>query len=213
LRHFVSRGAMDIDGLGGRSLDQLARAGLISDPASLWELDADRLAGLPGWGDVSAANLVGAARTLARRYGSIEGLSAASADELEEIDGIGPVMATSIRGWFAEEDNRGLLARLRGHGIDPRDTDAGEARERPLAGVTVVLTGTLSRPRSEVKARLEELGAKVIGSVSRKTTYLVAGGDAGGKLETARRLGVEIIDEAGLERLVQELSRRGLWQR
>jgi DNA ligase (NAD+) len=238
LRHFVSRGAMDIEGLGGRSLDQLARAELITDPASLWQLDAERLAELPGWGEVSATNLVqqldlarerplhrllfalgiplvgeGAARTLARRYGSTERLSAASAAELEEIDGIGPVMARSILGWFAEEANRDLLERLRGHGVDPRDTDADEVEARPLEGITVVLTGALSRPRSEVKARLEELGAKVTGSVSRKTSYLVAGGDAGGKLETARRIGVEVLDEPALERLVEELAGRALWQR
>lgn len=237
LRHFVSRGAMDIEGLGERSLDQLARAELISDSASLWALDAERLAELPGWGAVSAANLVrqldlargrslhrllfalgiplvgeGAARTLARRYGSIERLSAASADELEALDGIGPVMARSIRAWFEEDGNQGLLERLRGQGIDPRETDAGEAETRPLEGITVVLTGVLSRPRSEVKARLEELGAKVTGSVSRKTSYLVAGGDAGGKLETARRIGVEVLDEGALERLVEELAGRGLWQ-
>jgi DNA ligase (NAD+) len=238
LRHFVSRGAMDIEGLGERSLDQLARAGMISDPASLWELDRDQLAELPGWGDVSAANLVrqlerarqrplhrllfalgiplvgeGAARTLATRYGSIDRLGAVSEDELEGADGIGPVMARTIRAWFAEQDNRDLLARLRGHGIDPRESEADEAQARPLDGITVVLTGTLSRPRGEVKARLEELGARVAGSVSRKTSYLVAGDEAGGKLETARRIGVEVLDEAALERLVEELAGRGLWQR
>jgi len=238
LRHFVSRGAMDIDGLGERSLDQLARAGLISDPASLWELEADRLAELPGWGDLSAANLVrqldqartrplhrllfalgiplvgeGAARALARHYGSIERLSAASAAELEAIDGIGPVMANSIQTWFAGHDNRALLARLKRHGIDPREIGAGEGGAYPLAGITVVLTGSLSRPRSEVKARLEELGAKVTGSVSRNTSYLVAGDDAGSKLDTARRIGIDVLDEAALERLVEELAGRGLWQR
>jgi DNA ligase (NAD+) len=237
LRHFVSRGAMDIEGLGERSLDQLARAGMISDPASLWELDAERLAELPGWGDLSVANLVrqldqargrplhrllfalgiplvgeGAARALARRYGSIERLGAASAAELEAIDGIGPVMGRSIQTWFADEDNRDLVARLQGHGIDPRETGSVEAGARPLAGVTVVLTGALSRPRSEVKARLEELGAKVTGSVSRNTSYLIAGDAAGNKLDTARRIGIEILDEAALERLVEEVTGRALWQ-
>jgi DNA ligase (NAD+) len=237
LRHFVSRGAMDIEGLGGRSLDQLARAGLISDAASLWKLDVGRLAELPGWGAVSAENLVrqldlargrplhrlifalgiplvgeGAARTLARRFGSMDVLSEASVEELEGIDGIGPVMAKSIRSWFAQDHNRALLARLRAHGIDPRESEPDKPEERPLAGLTVVLTGALSRPRGEVKARLEELGAKVTGSVSGKTTYLVAGDDAGSKLEAARRHGVEVLDEAGLERVVEELAGRGLWK-
>ena len=237
LRHFVSRGAMDIEGLGERSLDQLAREGLISDAASLWELDGERLAELPGWGAVSAENLMrqlegarqrplhrllfalgiplvgeGAARTLAARYGSLERLSTAPPDELETVDGVGPVMARSIRAWFADDENRSLMARLRGHGIDPRESKSGDGEAAPLDGITVVLTGTLSRPRGEVKARLQELGATVAGSVSRKTSYVVAGQDAGGKLETARRIGVEVLDEAGLERLVEELAGRGLWQ-
>jgi len=134
LRHFVSRGAMEIEGLGGKLLDQLAREELISDPASLWELDVDTLAGLPGWGDRSAANLMqqleqakarplhrllfalgiplvgeGAARTLATRYGSIDRLGAVSEDELEGADGIGPVMARTIRAWFAEQVSKCIL--------------------------------------------------------------------------------------------------------
>jgi DNA ligase (NAD+) len=237
LRHFCSRGAMEIEGLGGRSLDQLAQEGLISDPASLWEIDVERLTELPGWGERSAENLLreldeartrplhrllfalgiphvgqGAARVLARRFGSVKGLREASLAELEEVEGVGPVMAASIRSWFAEPDNRRLLERLEGFGIDPHETAILDNRDRPLGGKTFVLTGTLSRPRGQFKNRLEELGARVTGSVSRNTSYLVAGADAGSKLAKAREIGVEVIDEQELDRLVGVLAGRPLWE-
>ncbi len=238
LRHFVSRGAMDIEGLGGKLLDQLAREGLIGDPASLWALDPARLEELPGWGRLKAANLlrelqearerplsrllyalgiphVGerAARQLAQRFGSVDGLAAASAEELQEVDGIGPVMAESVRSWFADTRNRALVARLRERGIDPRQEGPSDDRGgRPLEGARVVITGTLSRPRGVVKARLEELGARVTGSVSRTTSFLVAGADAGGKIAEARRLGVDVIDERRLDELVRQRTGGGLWE-
>jgi len=229
LRHFVSRGAMDIEGLGGKLLDQLLREGLIADPASLWELDPGRLAALPGWGEVSAAKVMAeleearnrplhrllfalgiphvgqrAARLLAGRFGTMDALLAASPEELAAIDGIGPVIARSVKKWLAEPENRRLLERLEEHGVamtEPRE--AGE-EIRPLEGLSFVLTGALSRPRDEVRRRLEELGAKVTGSVSRRTDFLVAGESAGSKLEKARRLGIAVIGEAGLEKLVRE---------
>jgi DNA ligase (NAD+) len=241
LRHFVSRGAMEIEGLGGERLDQLAREGLVTDAASLWDLTAERLEPLPGWGKVSAAKLVAelegararplerllfglgiplvgerAARALARAFGSVAAVAAATAGELEEVEGIGPVMAASVVRWFADPGNAALVARLRERGVDPTEAvpeAAGEQAQRPLSGLTFVITGTLSRPRPALRERLEELGATVTGSVSARTTYLVAGADAGSKLARAQELGVEVLDEAGLERLVEERTGRTLWQR
>jgi DNA ligase (NAD+) len=236
LRHFVSRGAMDIDGLGDRLLDQLAREGMITDPASLWEIDPDRLAELSGWGKLSASNLmhqleqaksrplhrlifalgiphVGerAARLLAARFETLEALADADQEQLVEVDGVGPVMADSISRFFADPRSRLLVGRLRKLGIDPRESRP-PAEDRPLEGVTVVITGSLSRPRPAVKERLEALGAKVTGSVSKNTTYLLAGEAAGSKLDKARRLGVRVIDENGLDAMLVEHHGRGLWQ-
>ena len=225
LRHFVARGAMEIEGLGGRSLEQLVESGMVTDEASLWDLETDKLAELPGWGELSAANLhrelleargrplhrlvfalgiphVGerAAKSLARRFGSLEALSSAEPAELEEIEGIGPVIAEAVIEWFSDPSYRLRVERLAERGVSPVEETTGEESGSVLAGTTFVITGTLSRPRGELKEELERLGAKVAGSVSRKTTYLVAGENAGSKLTKARELGVEVIDEVGLEK-------------
>jgi DNA ligase (NAD+) len=227
LRHFVARGAMEIEGLGGRLLEQLVDEGLVTDEASLWDLEADVLAELPGWGELSAANLlreldearrrplhrllfslgiphVGerAAKLLAYRFGSLEALSAAEPADIEEIDGIGPVIAAAVVEWFAGPRNTKLVERLAERGIDPRQEVLAESDGASLAGKTFVITGTLSRPRRELKEDLEKLGATVAGSVSRKTSYLVAGEKGGSKLNKARELGVDVIDEAELEKLI-----------
>ncbi len=237
LRHFVSRGGMEIDGLGERLLEQLLGEEMISDPASLWELDTDKLAELPGWGEISAANLrrqlgeaaarplhrllfalgiphVGerAARLVAERFGSLEAVATADVAELETVAGIGPVIASAIVAWFAEEENRRLVDRLVSRGVNTVEPGPGES-SRPLAGLTFVLTGTLTRPRGEVQARLEELGATVSGSVSGRTSYVVAGAEAGSKLERARELGVEVLDEEGLGRIIRDRSGEELWSR
>lgn len=240
MRHFVARGAMEIEGLGGERLDQLAREGLLTDAASLWDLEPAALAELPGWGERSAWRLaeelsaarsrrlarllfglgiplVGerAAHLLAQRFGSLEQLASASTEELEAVDGVGPVMAGSVARWFADDDNVALIARLRDRGVDPREeviTD-DEGRSSPLEGLSIVITGALSRPRPELKSRLEALGARVTGSVSGKTSYVVAGEDAGSKVEKAQQLGVEVIDEAGLARLIEERAGEALWER
>jgi len=233
LRHFVSRGGMDIEGLGGKLLEQLLGEGMIEDPASLWELDPERLAALPGWGELSAAKLVReleeardrplhrllfalgiphvgerAAQLLARRFGSMERLAAATPGELESIDGIGPVIAGSVRRWLEDPGNRRLLERLEHHGVAMVEPGASGEEERSeekvLKGLSFVLTGALSRPRDQIRRRLEELGARVTGSVSGKTSYVVAGEAAGSKLVKARQLGVAVIDEKGLEALVRE---------
>jgi len=228
LRHFVSRAAMDIEGLGRRLVDQLVDAGLASDPASLWDLDLGGLAALPGWGEKSVAKLreqleaarrrplwrlllglgirhVGerAAKLLAARFGSLPALSAAAAEELESVEGIGPTTATSVVEFFASADGRELVARLRARGVDP--AEALPARlGTALAGEIFVLTGALSRPREEVAALLEGHGAKVAESVSRRTTVVVAGPGAGSKLEKAGALGVAVLDEPGLVALLAE---------
>ncbi len=231
LRHFVSRGAMEIEGLGSRTLSQLTEEGLVTDEASLWDLDAAVLAELPGWGELSAAGVlkeldqarqkplhrlvfalgiphVGerASKVLAARFGSLDALAAADAEAMIDLEGIGPVIAQSVKEWTMAAENRELIARLMAHGVDPREHERAET-ESPLAGKIFVLTGTLTRPRRELKELLEELGATVAGSVSSKTTYLVAGENAGSKLDKAGKLGVEILDENGLEILFDSFGR------
>jgi DNA ligase (NAD+) len=227
LRHFVARGAMEIEGLGGRLLEQLVEAGFIFDEASLWDLEADGLAELPGWGELSAANLLGeleearhrplhrllfalgiphvgerAAKLLARRFGSLAALAAAESEELEEVDGIGPVIAAAVSEWFAQERHRSLVVRLSERGIDPCEEVDDRRDESPLADRVFVITGSLSRPRRELKEELEKLGAVVAGSVSRKTSYLVAGEKSGSKLAKARELGVKVINETELIKML-----------
>jgi len=231
LRHFVARGAMEIEGLGGRSLDQLVQAELVDDEASLWDLQAAELSELPGWGELSADNAVReieearqrplhrllfalgiphvgerAAKLLAESFGSLDGVTRAEIEQLESIDGIGPVIATSVKKWFADDRSRDLVVRLQERGVDPREDDRGSESAPVLAGMTFVVTGSLGRPRRELKEYLESLGATVAGSVSRRTSYLIAGADAGGKLAKARELGVEVLDEDALERLVDSLG-------
>ena len=231
LRHFVSRSAMEIEGLGDRSLEQMLMAHLVDDEASLWDLKAEELAELPGWGEISAANLVReldqarnrplhrllfalgiphvgerAAKLLAGRFGSLKGLAEAKVEDLESIDGIGPVIAGTVRLWLAEPRNRQTIDRLAARGIDPREEVADPEGEDMLGGLVFVITGSLSRPRRELKERLEQLGATVAGSVSRRTSYLVAGADAGNKLMRARELRVEVLDEAGLDMLLESLG-------
>lgn len=231
LRHFVSRGAMEIEGLGSRTLSQLGEAGLVTDEASLWDLDAETLAELPGWGELSAARVlrelekarekplhrlifalglphVGerASKILAARFRSLEALQSADTETMIDLEGIGPVIAESVDRWMAADENRELIGRLVARGVDPHEEEQ-MANDLPLQGQIFVLTGTLSRPRRELQERLEKLGAKVAGSVSGKTTYLVAGENAGGKLDKAGKLGVEILDEKGLDNLFGSLGR------
>jgi DNA ligase (NAD+) len=236
LRHFTSRGAMEIEGLGGKKLDQLVAAGLVTDEASLWDLKVDALSALPRWQITSANKLLeelNAARSrplhrllyalgipgigervaklLTRRFPTIDALKRATAEELEALDGVGPALSASLKRWLADERNRTLIDRLAARGIDPEEPRADEPQDRPLTGMTVVITGALSRSRRDVKGRLEALGAKVVGSVSGKTTHLLAGADAGGKLAKARALGVEVVDEDALQELLDERGGNRLW--
>lgn len=229
LSYFCSRAGLDIEGLGRRLVEQLLAVGLVSDPASLWDLDWARLAELPGWGEKSANNLreqleqarrrplwrllvalgirhVGekAAKLLASRYGSLAALAAASEAELQQVEGVGPTIAASVVGFFADETSRQLVDRLVERGVDPRETPVVPAGGGPLAGLAFVLTGTLSRPRLEVQGLLEAAGARVVDSVSRKTSYVVVGSDPGSKATKAAELGVSVLDEAGLAVLLGE---------
>ena len=198
----------------------------MTDEASLWDLEIDGLAELPGWGELSAKNLLGeldeardrplhrllfalgiphvgerAAKLLAGRFGSLEALAHAEPDALEEIDGIGPVIAAAVIEWFAKPRHQSLLTRLAKRGVNPR-MEIDDRRNKSLAGLVFVITGSLSRPRRELKEELEKLGASVAGSVSGKTSFLVAGENSGSKLAKARELGVEIIDETELVKIL-----------
>lgn len=229
LLHFCSRAGMDIQGLGEQRVVQLLQAGMLSDPASLWDLDWERLAALPGWGEKSAENLkkqledartrplwrllvalgirhVGerAAKLLASRFGSLSALAQARQEELEAIEGIGPTIAESVVRFFASPEGKELVRRLQERGIDPRETPEKPAGPAPLSGLSFVITGTLSRPREQVAALLEAAGAQVSDSVSRKTSYLIVGQNPGSKLNKAQSLGVPVLDEEQLRRLLSE---------
>ncbi|MGH9400401.1 MAG: NAD-dependent DNA ligase LigA [Thermoanaerobaculia bacterium] len=216
LRHFCTRRAMNIEGLGDKLVDQLVTEGLLTDVASIYDLTADKLAGLERWGEKSAANLVAeieksrsndlsrllfalgirhigekAGKTLARRFGTLDALAGASAVELEGVEEVGPNTAAAIAAWFSHPRHRQLVERLRRHGVHFTAGKAAGAGSAALSGKTVVITGTLPGvTREEAGQRLEAAGARVAGSVSKKTDYLVAGEQAGSKLERARELGV-----------------------
>ena len=223
LQHFASRGAMDIEGLGERVSQDLARNGLVQDLAEVFSLDEKRteLLELEKMGEKRVDNLlqaiesaktqplpmllfglgiigVGAevAEWLSRRFRSLTGIEGATAEELIEIDGIGPVLAETISAWVSNPSNLDLLSRLRAAGVDPVDDTPAPPSDHPFAGKTVVVTGRLdSMSRPEAQSKIKSLGGKASSSVSRKTDYLVAGADAGSKHATAVRLGVPVLDE------------------
>ena len=225
--HWASRGAMDVDGLGEALAQQLVDRKLVRDLADLYELDQASLTGLERMGEQSAANLVaaldrskkrgfrhvlyglgiryvgaGVASILAESLPSLEALMEADRERLEAIEGIGPKVAEAVSEFFDASENRRLVERLGSHGVDLRRR-GGPAPEGPLVGKTFVLTGTLAGyTREEAKAAIEERGGRVVGSVSRKTHYVVAGESAGSKLDRARELGVEVLDESSFEALL-----------
>ena len=237
LRHWVSKGALDIDGLGTKLIEQLVDRGLVHSIADLHRLDGALLASLERMGEKSAANLVAAleacrhqpwhrqlyglgihhvgevnAKALARAFPSAAELATAAAEMPETITavfGIGGEIVQSLQQWFATPANQALLAELEGLGFSlaaaegERQAAAAPAGERPLEGQTFVLTGTLEGlPRSQAQALIEAAGGRVSGSVSRKTTWVVAGAEAGSKLAKAESLGVAVLDEAGLRALL-----------
>ena len=227
LIHFTARAAMDIRGLSEQRVRQLLEAGLISDPASLYDLTTDVLSALPRLGDKSAEALVAAieaskaqplsrllfglgipdvgeetAKLLARRFGTADALAAASAEDIEGIHGIGPSIVASVTDWFGRAENRALLKALGKRGVNTAEPKHAEA-EGVLLGQKIVLTGTLpTLARSEAKELIERAGGKVIDSVSKNTDFLVAGAEAGSKLDKARALGIDVIDEAELLRRI-----------
>ncbi|MDT8438767.1 MAG: NAD-dependent DNA ligase LigA [Wenzhouxiangellaceae bacterium] len=231
LEHFAARAAMDIEGLGTRLIDQLVERELVHDPADLYRLDAATLAGLERMGEKSAANLVAAiersrevelgrllfalgirevgevgARALARHFGSLDALMAADVEALEQVEDVGPVVAGHIHEFFGEPRNRAVIQRLLDNGVRWRAETAAQRdpTQLPLAGKVYVLTGSLeTMPRSQARKRLEALGARVTGSVSKNTSAVIAGSEPGSKLERARELNIDVLDESGLQALLQ----------
>ena len=227
IKHFASRKAMNIDGLGDKLVEQLFDAGLIRHVDDLYNLDVEAVAALERMGKKSAENLIaavenskattlerfifalgirnageGTAKGLARYFGSLEAILAATEETLKLVPDIGVVVAANVAQFFAEAHNRDTIQRLRGFGVHWSNYEAKPVEALPLAGKTYVITGTLSRSRDDIKADLEALGAKVSGSVSKKTTALIAGENAGSKLEKAESLGVQVLDEVELQALL-----------
>jgi DNA ligase (NAD+) len=224
--HFASRSAMDIEHLGEETARALLDLGLVEDVGDVFALDAQALSKLPKFKDKSVQNLLAAieaarrrpldrllvglgirhvgttaAKKLAEAFGTLEALRAATPDRLAEVEGLGEVIAASVHAYFDRDGTRSLLEKLAQGGVRPEPPAA--RGEGPLSGQTFVLTGTLARhKREEAQALLEALGGKVTSSVSKKTSYVIAGADPGSKLDKAEKLGVPVLDEAGFERLV-----------
>ena len=229
IEHWVSRGAMDIEGLGTKLSAQLVQSSLISDVSDLYSLKKEDLTALEGFADKRAENLIAAiadsrdrplwrvlvglgirgvgskvAQTLAERYLSLDALMSASVEALQEIEGIGPHIAEAIVDYLSRPRHRDLVKTLRGRGVRLEDQVAAESRSVPLAGMTFVITGTLpTMSREAATALILEHGGKVTGSVSGKTTYLLVGDKPGrSKFDKAQRLGVPSLDEAALQELI-----------
>ncbi len=224
LLHFAGRRAMDIEGLGEKLVDQLVDGGLIRTLPQLYTLGVAKLAALDRMADKSAQNLVSAlekskkttlarflfalgirhvgeatAKDLARHFGTLDGIMDAGVDQLLEVADVGPVVAQSIHTFFRQSHNREVVEQLRAAGVHWEEGEPAPKASQPLAGKTFVLTGTFpTLKREQAKEMLEAAGAKVAGSVSKKTDYVVAGEEAGSKLDKARELGITVIDEAGM---------------
>jgi DNA ligase (NAD+) len=224
--HWASKGAMDIEGLGEKVAIRFFDLGLIKDPADIYRLEEDQISPLQGFGQKSAENLVRSverskgqpfprvlyalgirhvgsvtAELIAEKFSGEDLLRGVSVDQLVEINGVGGVVARAVVEYFALEDNRDLVGRLMGVGLDFERASAGGS-DGPLAGKRMVITGSLSGPRGDFVERLEAAGGTFTSSVSKNTDYVLAGEDAGSKLDRARELGVPVIDEAGFEELL-----------
>ena len=231
LLHFAGRRALDIEGLGDKLVEQLVDGGIVNTPADLYKLGMNAVANLERMGEKSALNLLDAitrsrqttlarfiyalgirnvgeatAKDLAQHFGSLDNLLAADAEGLQQVRDVGPVVAQSIVDFLAEAHNREVIAQLRASGVHWPEHEQRHTAELPFNGKTFVLTGTLDgMTREAAKEKLEALGAKVAGSVSKKTDYVVAGAEAGSKLDKARELGVTVLDEQQfLELLMSE---------
>jgi DNA ligase (NAD+) len=229
IQHFAQRGAMDIDGMGESLVEQLVEVKLAKDPADLYQLTLDQLSGLERMAEKSARNVLdgieaskkadlwrlifglgilhvgaGAARALASHFGTLEAIEKTTEEELCQVRDIGEVVAKSIVTWFAQEENRALLRRLRAAGVNTKaHQTAARTGGTKLAGKTFVLTGTLSEPRKNIKERIIAAGGKVSSSVSKKTDFVVAGENAGSKLDDAERLGVKVLNEKEFAELAE----------
>lgn len=230
LIHFAARRAMDIEGLGDKLVEQLVEAGLVHSPADIYGLSVETLAGLERMGEKSAQNLVAAigksktttlgrfifalgirnvgestARDLAKHFAQLDPLLAADADALQQVADVGPVVAASLVDFFGEPHNRDIITRLLAAGVSWPESEPEDKKAQVFAGQTLVLTGTLPNlTRDAAKALIEAAGGKVAGSVSKKTAYVVAGEEAGSKLEKAQELGVPVLDEAQLFNLLEK---------
>jgi DNA ligase (NAD+) len=226
--HFAQRRALDIEGLGEKLVDQMVDAGVIRVLPDLYRLGLQGLVALERMGEKSAQNLLAAlekskattlprflfglgirhvgestARDLARHFGKLDAIMGASVEQLLEVPDVGPIVAESIHAFFQQPHNREVIEQLRACGVHWEESEPAVQAPKPLAGKTVVLTGTLpTLSRDEAKDLLEAAGAKVAGSVSKKTDYVVAGAEAGSKLDKARELGVAVLDEDGLRQLL-----------
>jgi DNA ligase (NAD+) len=225
VKHFVSKGAMDIDGLGEKQAMRFLQEGLIADVADIYELSEEQLEGLEGFGEISARNLVAAidasrsrpfkrvlyalglpgvgyvtAEALADHFGSLDALHTADPERIEEVEGVGPIMAVQIAESLGDERTWELVEKLREKGLRlEQDESERRASGGPLEGKTFVLTGTLPElTREEAGALIKGAGGKVVSSVSKKTDYVVAGENPGSKLAKAEKYGTEILDEAEL---------------
>jgi DNA ligase (NAD+) len=221
IRHFSSRNAMDIDGLGVKLIEQLVDRGLVKNPADLYFLEKETLISLERMAEKSASNILEAvnrsrevsvdrflysmgiplvgehvARLLMTEFGDIESLSSKSVSELQQVHGIGPEVAQSVSAFFREPRNMAMIQRFWKAGVSPLPPEGIPHRvDTPLTGKTVVFTGTISLPRADAKRAVEQAGGKVTESVSRKTDYVVAGDQAGSKLNKAREIGVKLLSE------------------
>jgi DNA ligase (NAD+) len=228
VEHFVSRGAMDIEGFGIRQAELFVEEGFLHDMADIYYLTSDQLLPLEGFAEKKVANLMAAieaskeqdpsrlltalgirgvggtvAQLLIDQFGSVDGLAAASQSELEQVPGIGPILATSVIDWFAREPNRKVVEKLKAAGVRTKAEAIRSVGPQPLKDLTFVITGTLpTLSREQAKALVETHGGKVTGSVSGKTNYLLAGERAGSKLAKAEKLGVPILDEALLREMI-----------
>jgi len=224
LRHFASRRAMDIVGLGTKLIDQLVEAEMIETPADLYRLQEDALAGLERMGEKSATRLVEAlkkskkttlarflfglgirevgevtAASLASHFGSIEPIMEATAEQLQSVPDVGPVVAAHVAAFFHQTHNREVIAALREEGVVWPDTTPTAGEPGPLSGKVFVISGSFEwMTRDQAKQRIEALGGKVTGSVSSKTDYLLCGKDPGSKLKKASELGIEVLSEPEL---------------
>lgn len=230
LAHFVSRTALDIEGLGEGVLQKLLDAGLVQRPSDLWALAAPQVAALEGMGEISANKMltaiagcrnptlrrfifslgifgvgVSTSRDLAAQFGTWTAFAKATWDELLAVPDVGPITADSVLAFFSHPENCEETDKLVSL-LHPQEVERSTGTQ-PFAGLSFVITGTLSKPRDDYKLRIESLGGKAAGSVSKKTSYVLAGSEAGSKLDKATELGVPVLDEAAFEALVVEKSR------